>query len=259
MHIRENKTSVSNACECTYFLLAVVGNIGAGKSTFLNRVRSVVEGDEGFAVDSTVFHAVQLAQEDVDQWKLVKDLDGKVHDLLAMYYRNQKDEAVRFQTNMLNKRLEQQRAMDSIMKSACPSERGEPCPRRRYLRIAERSVKCGLVFADVLHRDGNLSALDYAMFQGTVENFDQIAHHPDAVVFLDVSATECNTRMRARNRDAETGVPLEYLESLDAAYRSRFPPDCVTYMKNPTGSDKTEEGREAVRTLLHAIGRFATA
>lgn len=247
----------THPCKCTYFLLAVVGNIGAGKSTFLNRVHDIVQDTPG--AGTAAFHAVQLAQEDVDRWKLVKDSNGVVHDLLEMYYCNQKDEAVRFQTNMLNKRLEQQHDMDAAMRKSCPSAQGQPCPRRHHLRIAERSVKCGLVFADVLRKNDNLSALDYAMFQTTVACFDRSTHRPDATVFLDVSATECNERMRARNRDAETGVPLEYLESLDAAYRSRFSSACTTYMKNPTGSDKTEEGREAVRDLLRAISCFATA
>lgn len=249
----------SPSCACTYFLLAVVGNIGAGKSTFLERIRGIAQPASSAGASQEGFHGLQLAHENIDQWRIVEDSRGVKHDILDMYYRDQEAEAVRFQTNMLVRRLEQQHAMDVSMRAACPSARGEPCPQHRHLRVSERSVRCGLVFAEVLNKNGHLSALDYAIFQSMVECFDRSTRRPDAVVFLDVSAEDCNARMHVRERDAEAGVPLEYLQSLDAAYRRRFSETCATYIKNPTGSNETEEGEDTVRDLLRSIAEAASA
>jgi hypothetical protein len=41
----------------------------------------------------------------------------------------------------------------------------------------------------------------------------------DIVLYLDVEPSECHRRMTSlRKRDAEAGVPLEYLEALDSGY-----------------------------------------
>jgi deoxyadenosine/deoxycytidine kinase len=46
-----------------------------------------------------------------------------------------------------------------------------------------------------------------------------LAEKVDMVMYLDVEPTECHRRMNAlRQREAEEGVPLSYLEGVDSCY-----------------------------------------
>lgn len=230
----------SRACQCRVHTVALVGNIGAGKTSILTIMYA--EAWNLIEQGHLAYDAVELAFEEVDAWTKVKTADGQEHNLLKLYYEDQLKEATRFQNNMLMQRLRQQLDMDERIRAACPSSSGGACSARHILRIAERTAKCGLVFAQVIRDQGKLSELDYHLFELTMGVFRECIREPDMVVMLSVSPDECQRRMKERNRDGEEEIPLEYLQSIHRYYAEAFREEAnnnrLFYYDNPTGAHK---------------------
>jgi deoxyadenosine/deoxycytidine kinase len=85
------------------------------------------------------------------------------------------------------------------------------------LRILERSLFCDrLVFARAMSDAGRFSALETNLYASW---FDPLVSQlpglvPDGFLYLRASPETCHARLRSRGRDEETGVPLEYLQTL---------------------------------------------
>ncbi len=237
-----------SSCECQVVTISVVGNIGTGKTTLVKRLYDI-------ASEASIGIVVQKALEEVKEWTTVCTADGVAHDLLQLYYDDQKANAVRFQNNMLTKRLAQQVELDEEVRRACEAARGDKaCPRKTVLRIAERTARCGAVFADVLVKNDKMSLLDRHLFSETLSLFEKVIRAPDMIVHLDSSPVECDTRIRSRSRKAESGIPLEYLASIaegytkmlnDADLRSR-----VKRIRNVDGMHLSQEGARVAEDVI---------
>ena len=82
--------------------------------------------------------------------------------------------------------------------------------------ITERSpMATQHVFGSLLQKEGLITPEETELFEGYVE---ELAWRPDHVIFLECPAEECERRILARSRDGEGGIPLSYLQSVDAAY-----------------------------------------
>lgn len=255
-------TGACGECQCRVYQVAIIGDIGSGKSTLLARLEEQVLSSIAAEDFSFRFTGMQLAPESVDEWTTIKTADGQSHDMLSLYYANQIKEAPRFQNNMLVKRLDQQLKLDAEVRNACPCANGSggQCARQYVLRIAERTARCGLVFADVIRANKNITELDYRLFEEMLSVFEQCIRQPDAIVWLHVSPEECSKRMRARARSAENGIPISYLQQVDEFYMVRF-------VNNPTYADKlisfdnqdghhmSQAGKDSVSNLIRDITR----
>ena len=166
-------------------ILSVEGNIGSGKSTFVEYLRQNIP------------NAVFL-QEPVDEWNKIKDKNGET--MLAKFYKDQKKLFLSFQMMAYISRL-------SLLKETVEQNPG-------CVIITERCLDTDRqVFAKMLYDDGNIEEVEYQIYLRWFDNFKRdfpITHH----IYLKTDPTIADERVLKRNRSGET-IPLAYLQACD--------------------------------------------
>jgi deoxyadenosine/deoxycytidine kinase len=178
-------------------LITLDGNIGAGKSTLLE------------AVGRDLADIVTVIQEPVGMWMNLKNSEGK--SLLELFYSDIPRWAYTFQNcAILTRLLETQK----ILKAHTAGEIKTP------VIITERSVLTDRhVFAQMLKSQGKLDALEWQLYMKWFDAF--AAEMPyRGIIHLTTSATTSKTRIGIRQRAGEEGIPMTYLNDLDAAHHS---------------------------------------
>lgn len=84
--------------------------------------------------------------------------------------------------------------------------------------VLDRSLSGDRVFAKLHCAEGNIDPLDFATYEETYSIMARTLLPPTLLVFLDIQPETAYERMQRRNRSAESGVPLEYLQKLHAGY-----------------------------------------
>jgi deoxyadenosine/deoxycytidine kinase len=85
--------------------------------------------------------------------------------------------------------------------------------------ILDRSLSGDRVFAK-LHRDaGNIDELDWLTYETAYQIMCRSLLPPTLLVYLDVQPETAFARMQKRNREAESGVPIDYLVKLQKGYQ----------------------------------------
>jgi deoxyadenosine/deoxycytidine kinase len=174
-------------------LVSIEGNIGSGKSTLMNYLRTS-HGDYNYV------------EEPLATWNTIKD--EKDRNLLEVYYSDPIRWSFTFQVCALLSRFQQletamqtQRAagkLDSIFVSE---------------RCMDTDAKC---FAKMLRAEGNISSLEMAIY-------DQYFAHVKAtapirlggIIYLRSTPEMCAERIRRRSRKGEDLISLDYLTKLD--------------------------------------------
>lgn len=164
-------------------LISIEGNIGSGKSTLVEYLKSL---------GTYVF-----VDEPVSEWLAIKDKDG--HNALECFYKNQKDNAFCFQILAYITRLK--KLMDKIKES--PSD---------VIIITERSIETDRnVFAKMLYEDGFLSSIEWETYNYWFDTFKETSK-VDSIIYIKTSPEKCLERINKRNRIEESSIKLEYLE-----------------------------------------------
>ena len=70
----------------------------------------------------------------------------------------------------------------------------------------------------MLKNAGLMNERDYRTYCSLFANMSNFMKKPNMIIYLDVTPQESIERIRCRNRDCETGITLEYLTALHAAY-----------------------------------------
>jgi deoxyadenosine/deoxycytidine kinase len=164
-------------------IISIEGNIGSGKSTLLKRI-------------SEINSNVVTLQEPVDLWNSIKDENGKT--ILELYYADQKKWAFAFQM------------MAFITRAKKLREAVENNPGK--VIVTERSVFTDKnIFAMMLHDSGIINEVEYSIY---IHWFNELTRgiQVDRIVYVRTEPTECEFRIKCRNRTGET-IPLEYLAS----------------------------------------------
>ena len=166
----------------------IEANIGAGKSTFLR------------LLNSKKFTNLKLVQEPVDEW--MKLTDENNINILDHFYQNQKRWSFAFQMNSFISRSHKvnQAEKDKLVE----------------IIIVERSVFTDkYCFAQNCYDSGNMSKIEWDIYNKwhswLVDSFNL---NPDAYIYLKTSPEICFQRIKKRNRNGESDIPLEYLELL---------------------------------------------
>ncbi|XP_013414541.1 thymidine kinase 2, mitochondrial-like [Lingula anatina] len=162
------------------FTVAVEGNIGCGKSTFLEYFKSS--------------NNVEVRSEPVDLWKNVGGWNS-----LELMYKDAKRWSLAFQSYVQLTMLQQHHK-----------------PQVKPVKMLERSVfSARFCFVENLYRSGCMPAVDHAILE---EWYQWILANQtvqlDLIVYLRADPCTCYERLKKRNRQEETGVPLDYLEAL---------------------------------------------
>lgn len=179
--------------------ILVEGNIGAGKSTFLNYM--------------TRYTNVEAVPEPLHKWT---NFNG--FNLLQQFYENQNKWAYTFQNCVLLTQLENYVA-----------------PAQREIRIIERSIySARYCFAEALLQERKIDRESYEVFVKWFEYADRsLVHRPDLIVYLRTTPQVSYNRMHLRNRKEENAAPFEYVARLHDLHEAWLFNGCVTKNQTP--------------------------
>lgn len=165
----------------TPFIISVEGNIGSGKSTFVDYLRKHMDN-------------VILLQEPVDQWTQIKDSDGE--SILSKFYKDQHKYSFSFQMMAYISRL-------ALLKKTVEENPNSIIITERCL-LTDREV-----FARMLYNEGKIDEVNYQIYLMWFNTFyDDFPI--SRFIYLRTTPETAFERVQKRSRDGET-IPLEYL------------------------------------------------
>lgn len=168
------------------FVVSVEGNIGSGKSSFLNYFQS--------------YPGVKTFSEPVADWC---DVGG--HNLLALLYQNPEKWSFAFQSTVQLSRL------NIILQ-----------PTNANVKMIERSLQNNrFCFLEIGKQMGALSPPEYAVLTKWYEWLEQKADIGlDLIVYLRTKPEVAHERMAKRQRPEEKEIPLSYIHLVHDCYET---------------------------------------
>lgn len=162
------------------YTIAVEGNIGSGKTTFLQ------------IIQDTCFIPIDVVSEPILQWQ-----NCQGNNLLELLYNDPHKNAITFQS------YAQLTKLQSYQK---PTK----CP----LRIMERSLfSARYCFVESLYHNGYITQSEYAVLD---EWFKYLTHdyNIDLIIYLRTDPNTSFNRILTRGRKEETNISLKYIQQL---------------------------------------------
>jgi deoxyadenosine/deoxycytidine kinase len=174
----------------TPVIISLEGNIGVGKSTFLEAIKES-------------FPDVEIVLEPVGEWMRLKNAEGK--SLLELFYEDKRRWAYTFQNAAL---LSRSKALRTCVRNHAFSD--------SQVFVTERSIEADKnVFAAMLTADGDMTPLEWTLY---MRWYAQVAAETPAItgyIHLDTPVTICHERIEQRARPGEV-IEVEYLDRLDS-------------------------------------------
>jgi len=202
-------------------LIVIEGNIGSGKSTFIQFIATL----------TGCCPAVTVLQEPVDQWQSIVGKDGR--SILELFYADKSRFAFAFQMTAYISRL-------TLLLDALSSG--------SEVVICERSILCDReVFAKMLSDDGTMTQVEHQIYLMWFDSFRN-GIPPHDVVYLQTSPSVALARIAKRARPGEY-IPLSYLEQCHKYHEEwlcSYPPIGIGSLKivnaNVDASDEVFSG-----------------
>lgn len=165
-------------------LISIEGNIGSGKSTIINYLKTI----------NNMNNNIVFVDEPVDEWLTIKSGEKNA---LELFYEDQDKNAFWFQILAYITRLR------NLL------ETQEKYPNK--IIITERSIYTDkYVFAQMLYESGKISDIEFKTYNywfDTFKNKTKINY----ILYVNTNPEECFNRIKIRNRTEESSVSLEYL------------------------------------------------
>jgi deoxyadenosine/deoxycytidine kinase/ribonuclease HI len=164
-------------------LISIEGNIGSGKSTLIEKLRTAYKD----------YSNICFLQEPVDIWNTITDKEGNT--MLSKFYTDAKKYSFAFQMMAYISRL-------SLLKNAL---------KENYdIIVVERSMFTDkMVFAKMLYEDGNIEDVEYQIYNKWFHHFIEELP-PIHVIYVKTTPEVAFERVVKRSRTGEI-IPLEYL------------------------------------------------
>jgi deoxyadenosine kinase len=124
------------------------------------------------------------------------------NDYLADFYRDTKRYSFATQIYLLNRRFQQHQEI--IWRGGGG--------------VQDRTIYEDAVFARMLVQLGLMEERDYQTYVSLFRHMSNFMCRPNLIVYLDVKPERSMERIRARSRDVESGISIEYLNALYAEY-----------------------------------------
>ena len=172
------------------------GNIGSGKSTFLNYLK---ENLGKFVCGRQIVYLT----EPVNVWESIKDQEGNT--ILQKFYSDQKRYSFSFQMMAYISRL-------TLLQNTVRDNPGS-------IIITERSVQTDRnVFAKMLYDSNMIEEIEYKIY---LQWFDHFIKDLSllGVIYMNTTPEECEKRIQKRAREGEA-IPLDYLVSCDQYHQN---------------------------------------
>jgi len=159
--------------------IAIVGNIGAGKTTLTELLAKHLGFEPHF--------------EAVDHNPYLED-----------FYNDMKRWSFNLQIYFLNSRFNQIREITSLYKNIVQDR-----------TIYEDAY----IFAENLHEMGLMTSRDYENYRAIFENMTSFIKAPDLLIYLKASVPTLVSNIQRRGREYEAGIRLDYLSKLNEKYQ----------------------------------------
>jgi deoxyadenosine/deoxycytidine kinase len=169
-------------------LISIEGNIGSGKSTFIQQLRAREWPSN-----------VKFLDEPVKEWESI--YDSREHKtMLEMFYEDQDRNAFSFQMMAYITRL-------AKIREAIRSYTGEDT----LVLITERCLLTDRnVFAKMLYDSGKIREVDYKIYTSWFDEFIRDIPEP-IIIYVKANPSVCHSRIHTRSRAGEESIPLSYL------------------------------------------------
>jgi len=174
-------------------IISVEGNIGAGKSTIIEKMQESFESEE-----------IVFIREPVDIWEKMKDPDDG-ENILVKFYKDPDMYAFSFQVMAYTTRV------SLLVNAVCEN------PDAKVI-ICERSLDADRnIFVKMLRDEGKIKNIEYQiynqLFQEYVKNLNGKIFHLSGIIYIDADPEICEARVMKRAREGESNIPLDYLKS----------------------------------------------
>jgi deoxyadenosine/deoxycytidine kinase len=170
-------------------LLSIEGNIGVGKSTFLNIIKSNFEDCE-------------IVPEPVDLWINILDSDKK--NILELFYDNPSRWAFSFQNLVYISRIMK---IENMIKNS----------DKKFIFLDRSLGTDKNVFEKMLYQSNKISDVEhkiYELWSNFYEN-NIISNNKIIYIYLKCNPEICANRITKRGREEEKDITIDYLQELD--------------------------------------------
>jgi len=222
-------SAVSSHGQTSGVTLCVEGNISAGKSTFL---ADIIEGSKILKDSGT-----NIVLEPVDKWQNVKSKSAEppqTYNILDAFYDAPERYAYTFQHYVFMTRYLQE--IESRSENVS-------------LRILERSVFSDkMIFVESVHENGWMSDMELALFNSWYDPMVQVSPNlvPEGFIYLQTTAATCMRRLKQRARGEETGIQLDYLQTLHEKHEAWLCPPVIRDDASPVPHPATDSTIKAI-------------
>ena len=212
-------------------LISIEGNIGSGKSTVIEYLKSLSNSN------------IEFVDEPVNEWLNVKDKDG--FNALDCFYKNKEKNAFCFQVLAYITRLK--KLIDKLSKYK---------DDKNKIIITERSIDTDKnVFAQMLYDDGYLTSIEWETYNYWFTMFEDISQ-VNTILYIKTNPDKCLERINTRHRVEETTINLDYLEKCHSYHEKWMNNKAIVNNINIitiNGHDTVTEIREKVMKIINDI------
>ena len=182
-------------------IVTIDGNVGAGKTYFLNEMRSRLPGFE-------------IELEPVDQWMSMR-VPGSESSLFDLYYADPAKYAFPFQIMALETRSKQLLEMSG---------------KQNAVVLCERSFLTDYkIFAQLMSDKGFISPIEMEVYKRWHEFVsDLVKPNIAGMVYLRAGPQTCMERIKKRGRQGEGNIEIDYLQELHEAHEKWVGDDAST-------------------------------
>lgn len=220
-------------------IIAIEGNIGAGKTTFMRML------EDRLSLDATA--KIVMVYERVDEWMSLRDPEsGDDKSLFDMFYADKHKHAFMFQSYVLMSRVA------DMMRRV----RAEAASTQRVIFVCERSFLTDLeVFAKILRDDGEMSAMEFEVYESWHKLVREVFTKSNACVngqiYLRASPDVCVERIGMRARQGEDQIDGKYIAKLHRRHEQWMldEPRVPTLVINADTLDYKAVGRSVDNTV----------
>ena len=184
-------------------ILSIEGNIGSGKSTIINYLKTNYSKNEN----------IIFLPEPVEEWEKIKDDEGNT--ILTKFYNDQKKYSFAFQMMAYISRL-------NILRKTIEKNPGK-------IIISERSLYTDkYVFAQMLYDDQKMESVEYQIYNNWFHSFSDLAPL-HKVIYLKTDPNVSFQRIHERNRTGESSIPYDYIQNCHVYHDKMY--DLITCSK----------------------------
>ena len=204
-----NLPKLTFTCQNRCRIIAIDGNIGAGKTTLMDRLEEQYQDCDDVVVLREPVHLWTNLLTEGNQGQGQGQCQGQCNDknenLLQLFYTDPTKYAFLFQLHIFRTSLnEMQRVLSD--------------PNIRIV-FCERSLESSRrVFAQMLRDAGNMTAIEFVLYESMFTDEIVSKYYPTEIVYLDASVDVCHDRICTRARTGEEAIPKDYLSKCAAYY-----------------------------------------